>query len=82
MTWFGFVVLGFVVAVIVVAVRADGRCLAAELRRGVHWPLESDGIDLDIPAWVNDSRPLEQRFIEAVHFAQWEGEWKREGEDA
>jgi hypothetical protein len=81
MTPFVVVVLGFVAAVIVHTIRAEGRRLNTELQRV--YPLESDGIDLDIPAWVNDGRPLEQRFIEAVDVALWESEFfKREDEDA
>jgi hypothetical protein len=81
MTMFGFLVLGFVAAVIAVAIRNQRHYLDSEPWRA--WPLESDGVDLDIPDWVNDARPLEQRFIEAVDVALWEGElWNREGEDA
>jgi hypothetical protein len=81
MTTFGFLVLGFVAAAIAVAVRNQKRILDSEPWRA--YPLESDGIDLDPPRWVNDGRPLEVRFIEAVHFEQWEGEFgDREGEQA
>jgi hypothetical protein len=110
MTAFGFLVLGLVAAVIVVAVRNQRRYLDTEPWRA--WPLESDGIDLDIPdwvndapppivlsdafdtqipdpasdtiemTWVNDGRPLEQRFIEAVDFALWEADRHNEDEDA
>jgi hypothetical protein len=39
-------------------------------RRSRSEPLESDGI----PDGINDGRPLEQRFIEAVDFALWEAD--------
>jgi hypothetical protein len=78
MTVFGLVVLGFVAAVIVHAVRTEGRRLDAELQRP--YPLESDGIDVTP---VDDSRPLHEQFIEAVDFALWEADqWNRKGEDA
>jgi hypothetical protein len=81
MTAFGVAVLGFVAAVIVVAVRAEGRRLAAELRRGVHWPLESDGIDFSEPSFLDPN--FFRGFVEAVDVRLWEIELsKREDEDA
>jgi hypothetical protein len=77
MNGYGLAFLITASALILVSIRCaiHNRQLDNESRRT--YPLESDGI----PDWVNDGRPLEQRFIEAVDFALWEADHHNEDKD-